>query len=351
MYPKLKVDRKKLEHNINFAKKELEKRDINLCCVTKGFSAKREIVDVYYENGIREFADSRIENLKTISYVGIKRWLIRIPMLSEVKDVVKYSDISLNSQVEIVKALGKEATRIGVIHNVILMIDLGDLREGVRPEKAVEVAGEFLKIEGIHLLGIGVNFNCFGGIIPTEKNIEELILVADEIEKEYDIKLEVISGGNSGTIYMVQNNTLDKRVNNLRCGDVIIEGLEASYLSFVPEMEKDIFTFEAEVIEVEQKPSCPIGESTVNAFGDEVTFEDKGIMKRAIIGCGKQDVEIDKIVPIDKDIECIGTSSDHIIVDCTKKGDIKVGDIIEFYVTYSAILSATTSKYVTIEIV
>lgn len=351
MYPTLKINKTKLGGNVRHLKDLAESKGINICCVTKAYSAIPEIIDIYYENGIREFADSRIENLKNISYTGVKRWLLRLPMISEAREVVKYSDISLNSEIDTVEALGKSAVEFGLIHNVILMIDLGDLREGVLPVDAVETAKAFIKVEGIHLIGVGVNFNCFGGVIPTERNIKELVSVADTIEKECNIKLEIISGGNSGTMYMVANDTLDKRVNNLRVGDVTFSGQEASFLGYIDGLSPNVFTAEFEVIEYKEKTSVPIGETFRNAFGEFVTFEDKGPMKRAILACGRQDVNIDHLVPHDKDIELIGSSSDHIIADFTnKKTPTKIGDIVTFDLEYGAVLSLTTSKYVKKEI-
>ncbi len=350
MYPKLNIDKQKLAENVRFIKSESDKYGVDICCVTKCFCAIPEIVDIYFENGIREFADSRIQNLKKINYVGVKRWLLRLPMLSEVEDVVKYSDISLNSQVKTVQALGEEASKIGVVHNVVMMVDLGDLREGVRPEKAIETAKAFNSVDGIKLLGVGVNLNCYGGVLPTETNINELVQIAEEIEKECGITLEVISGGNSGSIYLMQEGKLNKRVNNLRLGEVVFVGQETSYQKNIEGMHENIFTLELEVIEIEDKPSVHIGETGLNSFGEVAVYEDKGIMKRAIVGCGRQDVDISMIEPLDKNIEIIGFSSDHIILDFTKKGESFIGEKIKFNVSYGAILSLCTSEYVCKEV-
>ena len=61
--------------------------------------------------------------------------LIRIPMISEAEDVVRYTDISLNSEIKVAKALSKEAIKMGKIHEIILMVDVGDLREGILMKK------------------------------------------------------------------------------------------------------------------------------------------------------------------------------------------------------------------------
>ena len=56
-------------------------------------------------------------------------------MISEADKVVEYADISLNSELETIRALSKEALIKGRSHNIILMVDLGDLREGYYNER------------------------------------------------------------------------------------------------------------------------------------------------------------------------------------------------------------------------
>ena len=194
-YPALFVDRKKLAENVKIIEKLCGENSISFCAVTKCFCAIPEIVDVYYKAGVREFADSRIANLKRIVYHDVTRWLIRLPMLSEIEDVVRWSDISLNSEVKTIAAISECALSLGKKHKVILMIDVGDLREGVLAEKAVETAGEILKHKGVELYGVGVNFNCFGGIIPNPENVSIVTNKAKEIEEKFGIKLAVVSGG------------------------------------------------------------------------------------------------------------------------------------------------------------
>ncbi|MCL2007981.1 MAG: alanine/ornithine racemase family PLP-dependent enzyme [Treponema sp.] len=356
-YPALIINREKLETNINIIQGLFKERALSFCAVTKCFCAKPEILDIYYKTGIREFADSRIENLKKINYNDVTRWLLRLPMLSEVEDVVRYSDISLNSELQTVAALSECALRLGKKHKIILMIDVGDLREGVLPEDALNTAGEMLKHKGIEFYGVGVNFNCFGGIIPTTKNVSIVTSLALEISKKYGIEVPIISGGNSGSMHFLTENTMPAGVNNLRLGEVIFFGRETSYQKLIESslpasrqtMHEDVFTLKAQIIELKQKPSVPIGEAGLNAFGEKVVFEDKGEMLRAIIACGRQDVDIEKIKAIDEEIDIIGQSSDHIILDLTRcKKKYKVGDIIDFSISYGSLLSLSTSEYVNV---
>ena len=81
-------------------------------------------------------------------------------------------------------------------------------------------------------------------------------------------------------------------------------------------------------------------------------FEDKGIMKRAILACGRQDIVPDQLFPVDDSISIIGGSSDHTIMDMTNaKKDYRVGDIVRFNMGYSSLLAGFTSEYVKKEFV
>jgi predicted amino acid racemase len=346
-YPALITNKTKLAENINTIQKLCAEMPISFCAVTKCFCAAPEIVDTYYKSGVREFADTRIPNLKRIDYPDARRWLLRLPMLSEVEDVVKYSDISLNSEVKTVAALSEASIKLGKTHKIILMIDVGDLREGVLAEKAVETAGEMLKYKGVEFYGIGVNFNCFGGIIPNQENVAIAVNAAREISEKFGVDIPVISGGNSGSMHLLTGRTMPTEVNYLRLGEVVFFGRETSYQQLIGNMHEDIFRLETQIIELQKKPSMPIGEAGLNAFGEKVTFVDKGDMLRAIVACGRQDVDMDKIKPLDNKAEILGQSSDHMIIDVTHSDKkYEVGDIISFSISYGSLLSLSTSEYV-----
>ncbi len=133
--------------------------------------------------------------------------------------------------------------------------------------------------------------------------------------------------------------------NNLRLGEAILLGRETSYGEKLINTYEDAFTFEAQIIEIYDKPSKPEGLIGVNAFGEKVEFEDYGIIKRAILGFGVQDASFENLMPIDNNIKLLGASSDHTIVEI-KGGDYKIGDVVAFNTSYGSLLSLATSEYV-----
>jgi len=346
-YPALKVNLDKLESNTRLLVEKCAAMGISVSAVTKVFCGIPEIAVAMVKGGANYLADSRIENLKKMQCLDIPKMLLRIPMLSQVEEVVEYADISLNSEYEVMKALSNEAIKRGKVHQIILMVDLGDLREGVWVDEAMDYADKIMELEGIKLIGIGTNLTCYGAVIPNEGNLSKLVEIADSIEKKHNIKLSIISGGNSSSVYLVGKGAIPKGINNLRLGESIVLGNETAYGGRIAGTYNDCFTLCAEIIELKEKPSIPIGEIGVDAFGNKPTFVDRGVRKRAILAIGKQDVNVEGLTPIDENIIILGASSDHMIVDINDcKKEYGIGNIIEFTLDYGALLSASTSDYV-----
>ncbi len=182
--------------------------------------------------------------------------LLRLPMISQVKEVIKYADISLVSDIITIRELSKEATEQNKIHNIILMIDLGDLREGIFNEEEIyATAEEILNLKGIKLMGVGTNLSCYGGVIPTYENLSQLVNIKKNIESKFSIKIEVISGGNSGSISLFKENRIPKEINQLRLGASISLGIGLNDGHIEP-LLKEAFKLVVEIVEVKNKPQC-----------------------------------------------------------------------------------------------
>lgn len=353
MYPKIEIKLENIVDNVKKIKKLCDDRGIILSVVTKVLVDNKEIVEEIVKNGVTHICDSRINNLKSYSDIDVEKWLIRIPMLSEIEDVVRYADASLNSEIEVIRRIQEESKKQGKIHKIILMYELGDLREGCFKEELKNIIEEVITFDNIEIYGIGVNLSCYGEVVPTDENMKEFVNVVTEIETQFNIKFKIISGGNSSSYNMLRDGKLPKKINNLRLGESVFLGNVPCFEEPIIELNRDNFILKAEIIELKQKPSIPWGKTAkTNSFGEEVTFIDRGIRKRAIVALGKQDIRIDGIFPIDDAIIILDGSSDHLILDvsdCSK--DYIVGDIIEFKMNYAGLLTGFNSKYIKREII
>lgn len=349
MFPRLIVDRDKLYHNACLIKNLCGEYGIEVVAVTKGYCAIKDITDVILSAGIEKLADSRILNIQRMRGYGIKKhiMLIRIPMLSEIPDVVRYADSVLVSEMETAEALSEECQRQDKSIDIVIMVDVGDLREGMLPEEVPQFVDRASGLKGINIAGIATNVGCIGGIMPDSNNIGMLINAAKQAETVLDRKLDIISGGSTCTLKLIDDGEMPEMVNQLRIGEAILFGINDVCGRDIPGTYKDVFTLEAEVAEIKLKPSKPIGQVGYDAFGEVPNFEDRGIRKRAILALGRQDVMIDGIIPKYPDMHIVGASSDHLILDVEDyEGTIEVGDIVPFDITYGGLLSATTSPYV-----
>lgn len=347
-YPRIEINLSKLKHNVKTITDKCKENGIKVAGVTKVFCADKKLVKAYVDGGVSYLADSRLQNFQRLKDFSLPKILLRLPMISEAEEVVKYADASLNSEIETIRALSREAVKIGKKHEIILMVDLGDLREGYFYEDDLyKLAEEIKKLEGVELIGIGTNLTCYGGVIPTPENLGRLVEIKKNLEKNHDVKLKIISGGNSSSIPLLYDGTIPEGINNLRLGESLVLGRETAYGKDIEETFNDVFKLVIEAIEIKDKPSLPVGEIGKDAFGNVPVFEDKGIRKRMICAIGRQDLLPDDITPYDKEITVIGSSSDHLILDITNsKIKYEVGDKLEFGLKYGGILRGMTSEYV-----
>jgi predicted amino acid racemase len=342
--PGIEINLGKIAHNAKILKELYGSKGIDVVGVTKVVCGDPAVAKVLVKSGINILADSRIENIVKMHDADIHAQflLLRTP-LSQSESVVKYADISLNSELSVIKELSKYAVKQGVTHKIILMVELGDLREGIMPSDLENTVNEVIGLKGIELAGIGTNLACFGGIKPNNEKMDSLSSIVKNIEDKFKLKLEIISGGNSANYNWFMTTKNVGRINNLRLGESIFLGRETLERKIITRLFTDAFTLIAEVIESKTKPSLPSGDIGQDAFGNIPKFTDIGLMKRAILGIGLQDVLVSGLMPL-LDIDILGASSDHIIIDA-KQLEIKVGDTIGFNLNYGALLSAMTSPY------
>lgn len=356
-YPVVEVNLKKLRHNIDEIVKRCREQGIGVAGVVKGFNGIPETLKLYEESDCIAIASSRLEHLEDAKNMGLKGpYLgIRVPMLSEIPDLVRIADMSLNSEISVINEIDKECGRQVKTHGIILMADLGDLREGYWDKDEMVRVAAYIEneLKNVRLLGVGTNLGCYGSINATPEKMEELIAVAEAVEEAIGRKLEIISGGGTTSFPLVFNHTMPARINHLRMGEGIalgrdLEDLWGLDMSF---LHHDVFTLKAEIIEIKDKPSYPVGEIFVDCFGNRGHYVDRGIRRRAILGVGKVDFAMDsQLDPRLPGVEVIGSSSDHLIVDIEDNKDgLKVGDILEFDLHYSTMVYLTSSKYVRIE--
>lgn len=342
--PTIHIHLKRFERNLRFLTSLLHAEDRSVMAVSKVFLADSKLIEIINQTDIEYIADSRIENLRNIK-THKPKVMLRIPAISEADDVVLVSDISLNSEYKTIEALNTASEKIHKIHKIILMYDIGDLREGIfYQDFDLDLIKKIKNLSYIELYGIGTNLTCYGGVVPTKETYEKLIKIKENIENKFGESLKIVSGGNSSAILMLKRHELSPYINNLRIGEAFVLGRETAYGTHIEGMADDVFTLKTEIVELNEKPSYPEGELGLDAFGKKVSFVDRGLMRRAICNVGKQDVDPFDLIP-PEGVEILGGSSDHLILSMTDKS-YKIGDSIEFKLTYGSLLRLMTSPYI-----
>jgi len=324
---------------------------IELAGVTKACCGHPTVARAMLAGGANLLAESHLAHVRRLRRAGIDCpvMMLRLPSLREVGEVVRLTQVSLNSQVETVRALSRAAQAQGVDHRVILMVEAGDRREGVMPERVLEVAREMAGLPCIELAGLGVNVTCIAGVLPTRENTQLVIDLAEEVERAMGLHLPIISAGTSASLALLLRDEMPARATQLRVGGAILIGEVDSTGDWPTALpHQDAFVVWADVIEVETKPSKPEGPVAPNAFDEIHHWADRGRRRRAILAVGRQDLRIESLVPHRPGVAIVGASSDHLVVDVTEaEPPVRVGEELAFRPLYGAIATGMASRTTT----
>ena len=313
--PYITIDLNKIEHNARIINALCANHGIEVCGVSKVSCGMPQVAKAMLRGGVACIGESRMKNIHRLKANGVNTafTLLRIPPLSAAEDIVTSVDMSLNSELTVIQALSEAAFRRGIVHNIMIMVDLGDLREGVWPDDLLPMLREVVELPGIRITGLGTNLSCYGGVKPSEKNMNQLVEYARRIETAFGIKLRYISGGNSSSLNLIASGKMPRAVNHIRIGEGILLGRETVSRTPWPGTFQDAFLLQAEIIELKEKPSVPLGETGEDAFGGKPVFVDKGERDRAILNIGREDVVVEGMKPVEQKISILGASSDHLI--------------------------------------
>lgn len=301
----------------------------------------REIVTAVNEHGGQMIADSNLRHVQAYRSLDCSVMFIREPMLSEIPDLVSLTECSLISELDTLQAIEDYCAAHSTNYNVILMAELGDLREGSDAEELCVLAATVERMKHVHLAGVGANLSCYGNILPSCVNMGDLVDKVHSVQNGIGRTLDIISGGNSSSLKMLEQGTLPAEVNNLRCGESIMLGRLPCYEEDIPTLKQGTVILEAEIVELKEKPSMPWGTSgNGDAFGEIPQFKDLGMRKRALLAVGRQSLYLDGLEPLDSGVQVLGGASDYMICDVTDScQNYTVGSVVSFICDYAALAS------------
>lgn len=353
----IRLYKDRLKENYNFLEKVFNDFGVEWAIVTKLFCGNETFLKEVLDLGVKEVCDSRLSNLQMIKKLrpDIQTVYIKPPPKRSIKTVVEFADVSFNSETETIRLLSEEAVRQGKTHKVTIMIELGDLREGIMGEHLIEFYQKVFDLPNIKVTAIGANLNCLHGVMPSQDKLIQLSLYKQLIEATFNKKIPWVSGGTSVMLPLLFRNQVPKAVNHFRIGETLYFGANLFEDNVFPGMRSDVLELFAEIIEITKKPKVPIGELANNPHGElfEVAEEDYGKTSfRAILDVGSLDISPNYLIPNVDGIQIVNASSDMLIVDLGKNdGEYKVGDLIPFSLKYMGALHLLNSDYIEKEVV
>ena len=353
----IELNKEKLLYNFHYLDDLFKENNIYWGIVSKVLCGNKDYLQLLLDLGIKEIHDSRISNLKVIKRIDpdVQTVYIKPPPKRSIRSLVKYADVSLNTEYETINLISAEAQRQNKNHKIIIMIEMGDLREGVMGDDVVDFYSSVFKLPNIEIIGLGTNLNCLNGVMPNHDKMVQLSLYKQLIEARFNKKILWVSGGSSVTIPLIFKKLIPKGVNHFRVGEALFFGNNLITNKQIKGMKTDVFKLYAEVIELTEKPKVPTGEIGTNVAGESPEINEKDYGKtsfRAILDVGLLDIDTNNITPIKRNYQFTGASSDMIILDIGKNsGKLKIGDLVELKLDYMGALRILNSDYIDKKIV
>lgn len=353
----LKLYHKRLLHNYNHLNQVFQEKGIDWGIVTKLLCGEETFLKEVLALGVKEIHDSRVTNLKAIKKMApdVQTVYIKPAPKKSIPDIIQYADVSFQTELDIIRLLSEEAVRQDRLHKIIIMIEMGDLREGVMGEDLVGFYEQVFQLPGISVIGLGANFNCLHGVMPTQDKLIQLSLYKQIIDAKFNIEIPWVSGGTSVTIPLLFTHQMPKGINHFRIGEALFFGLNLFTGETFKGMCSDVFEFTAEIIELNEKPMIPSGMLAENPSGDSFEIDESLYGKtshRAILDVGLLDINPKYLMPKDASLNVIGASSDMLVVELGGNDqNYKVGDVLNFDLKYMGALSIMNSRYIAKEVV
>lgn len=348
----IELHKEKLKHNYQFLDKLFKQRKIEWGVVTKLLCGNKSYIEEVLKLGVKEVLDSRISNLKVIKSMqpDVQTVYIKPPAKRAIPNVIRYADASFNTEFATIKLLSEEAGKQKKKHKIIIMIEMGDLREGVMGEDLIDFYAKVFQLPNIEVVGIGTNLNCLYGVLPSQDKLIQLSLYKQLIDTRFDKKIQWVSGGTSVAIPLMLRNMRPMAVNHFRVGETLFFGNNLFDNKPIKGMKQDVLKLYAEIIELAEKPNVPVGYLGENMAGKSFEFSEKDFgasSYRAILDLGLLDISPAYLIPEDENVSITEASSDMLIVDLGKKtSDYKVGDLVSFKLKYMGALTLLSSSYI-----
>jgi len=351
---RLRINLDALHHNLATISGWLAPSGAHWTLVSKVLCGNKELLQALMNMGVRSMGDTRMLNLQALAEIdeNLERWYFRVPHLSIAPDVVRLAQASLNSEIEVIEKLNEEAAKLRIMHKIIIMIELGDLREGILPGSLVNFYRKVYQLPSIEVIGIGTNLGCLSGLIPNVDHLTQLVLYRELLELKFNHRLPLISAGTSSILPLLRRRQVPNAINHWRIGESLFIGSDLINNGTLEGLRDDVFILEAEIAEIKHKNMAPSGETgSLRPFdvNPDETAAPGQRGRRALITIGELDTDVHGLKPMNDAHRVVGASSDITVIHVGDQDGVpppKVGDVLPFKLNYSALLRLMNNRYV-----
>lgn len=349
----IELYRDNLKQNFEYLQKLFKEEEKEWAVVSKILCGHETYLKELISLGLTEICDARISNLKRIKELDprIETVYIKPPAKDQIKELVQFADASFNTEYKTIKWISDEAVKQNKFHKIIIMIELGDLREGIMGEDLIDFYADVFDLPNIEITGIGTNLNCVSGVYPSEDKLIQLSLYEQLIEAKFNRQIPWVSGGTSIVLPLLLKKQVPKAINHFRIGETLFFGKDLWTEETIEGMSNDVFHLHAQIIEITKKPKVPIGYMATNPSGETATFDESDFGEtslRILLDIGVLDVsDVQFLIPDDQNLQTVAGSSDMIVLEI-KNGlsKYKVGDFVSFKLKYMGALRILNSDYI-----
>lgn len=350
---RLWMDPARLGANVEVAVRLAAERGCNVLPVTKVIQSRPDLLSRVPGGWNWPVADVSVANLKALDRIDTGDKVLLRPRFSDIPGAVIHADRIFLSDPDMARAIARarEACMPGRPLDIMLMVEAGDLRDGIPLDAVSAVLADLSAEPGMRLEGLAVNFGCLAGVLPGEPVLARVAEACRQLRLSSGLKLPVLSLGGTVCWEPLREGLVPPEFNEIRMGEALFFGWNTSRGIPVPEFDPRVFTLDLEVLEIWEKDVPPSSGDGLNAFGESVVQVLTGLRHRAVLEGGENLSPWKHIRCMVQGAVPVGASHEYTVLDCEDARVLpRPGECVSFSPAYEAVTRCFLSPMTEISI-
>ena len=323
--------------------------------VTKVLQSKPDLLTALAHAGVKRIADVHASNFRHHDEARSPHRAVLRPRFGDIAAVAEHATRVFVSDPVLARRLGeaREFRFPGRPLEVTLMVETGDLRDGVPWSDLPEVIRTLARVPGLEITGLGTNFGCLAGAIPDQ---DALGAMADGLKQVRRASGHPVPGFSlGGTVFwdLLRDTPVPPEFTELRLGEAAFFGWNTSLGGPVAGLTHEVFRLDLEVLEVWRKHvvAVPGGPSGFNAFGEKPIQAHTGLRRRAVLDGGENLAPMRALTPLDPGCILMGETHEYTVIDCQNShSPVVSGERLGFRPGYEAVARCFLSPFLEVEL-